>query len=96
MRLDDDAVAAATTAPHSQTMKPKFVVLGSSHAVRLLQAFKKNALFDQHEILDYTCPGAQFAETRLPDENIFTNPDDILFMQIFGEDIFEKFIKNKL
>ena len=68
-------------------------VIGSSHANKIHRLFERKTKFkEKFKIHNLTKPGACFENLFLPDPKIF-RADDIIFFQLFGNDIMEKNIR---
>ena len=72
--------------------KPKLVVLGASHATRLLSQIKENeVLSSKYEIIGNTKPGATWYSLPIDLELILDlQPQDVLIVQFLGNDLLKK------
>jgi hypothetical protein len=74
--------------------KKKIVVIGSSHAKRLFLNLKDHRLLhDKYYVLNETIPGSTFGKTKFPEYLTKLRKDDIVILQLFGNDWLKKHIQ---
>jgi hypothetical protein len=74
--------------------KQKIVVIGSSHAKRLYLNLKDHRLLhEKYYVLNETIPGSTFEKTKFPAYLSKLKKDDIVILQLFGNDWLKKHIQ---
>jgi hypothetical protein len=72
----------------------KIVIIGSSHAKRLFLNLKDHRLLrKKYYILNETVPGSTFEKTKFPEYLFKLKKDDIVILQLFGNDWLKKHIQ---
>jgi hypothetical protein len=72
----------------------KIVIIGSSHAKRLFLNLKDHRLLrKKYYILNETIPGSTFEKTKFPEYLFKLKKDDIVILQLFGNDWLKKHIQ---
>lgn len=78
-------------------MRPRLIIIGASHAARLVKALKNPKLQDiedHYDVFEITKPGSNIQDLipDLPDPT-FLRKSDIVIAQLFGNSLFEKHLK---